>query len=174
MTWRNLIGFLFGLMLASNGFACSCIQLSNADPVAAVSGTDAVFRARAITTAMVLTNDDGAILRKDDRDTPTGFVQRLVALRVEELFKGEVAPLTILLTGSGAGDCGYAFEDGKEYLIFATFSAEKRFTRLSRSTQALTTSICTLTQPVVNATALLALLRARFPPKQPIWVSWPR
>jgi hypothetical protein len=142
MTLRMPIIVIFGLMLSvRSALACSCIRIGNADPVAAVAGTDAVFLARAVTTAMVLTNDDGAILRKNERETPAGSVQRLVALRVEELFKGEVAPLTILITGSGAGDCGYAFEDGKEYLVFATLSSEKRLARLARSAPVLTTSI---------------------------------
>lgn len=174
MTLRKPITIVLGLMLgASSAFACSCIQLGNADPVAAVTGTDAVFRARVITTAMVLTNDDGAILRKGERETPTGFVQRLVALRVEELFKGEVAPLMILITGSGAGDCGYAFEDGKEYLVFATQSSEKRYARLARSTPVLTTSICSYTRPAESAAELLLSLRTKFPPKQPVWIAWP-
>ena len=174
MTHRTLIGLLFGVMLgASNALACSCIQVGKADPMAAVGGTDAVFRARAVTTAMVLTNDDGAILRKGGQKTPTGFVQRLVALRVEELFKGDVAPLTILITGSGAGDCGYAFKEGKEYLVFATLSSEKQFTKLARSAKVLTTSICTFTQATEGATELLTSLRTKYPPRQPVWVSWP-
>jgi hypothetical protein len=174
MAHRKPIFLVCVLMLAaSNALACSCIQVGEADPVAAVRGADAVFRARAVTTAMVLTNDDGAILRKNERETPTGFVQRLVALRVEELFKGDVAPLTILITGSGAGDCGYAFEDGKEYLVFAILSSEKRFARLAQSARVLTTSICTFTQPAERATELLSSLRTAFPPKQPVWVSWP-
>jgi hypothetical protein len=172
---RRLTGLVLGLALvAGNALACSCIQVGNADPVATVRKTDAVFRARAVTTAMVLTNDDGAILRKSERETPTGFVQRLVALRVEELFEGDVAPLIILVTGSGAGDCGYVFEDGKEYVVFATLSSERRLARLARSAQVLTTSICTFTQPAEGATELLASLRAKFPPRQPVWVSWPK
>jgi hypothetical protein len=162
------------LFAASNAVACSCVQIGNADPVAAVSGTDAVFRARAVTTAMVLTNDDGAILRKGEKETPSGFVQRLVAFRVEELFKGDIAPLTILITGSGAGDCGYNFEEGKEYLVFATLSSEKRLSKLARSAPVLTTSICTFTQATDAAAEVLIALRAKFPSRQPVWVSWPK
>jgi len=175
MTQRKLIGLLFALMLvASNALACSCIHIVGADPVAAARGTDAVFRARAVATVAVLTNDDGTIVYKDGRETQSGFVQRLVALRVEEVFKGDVAPLTILITGSGAGDCGYGFEDGKEYVIFATLSSEKGLVKLARSTQVLTTSSCTFTQPAEPAAELLTALRTKFPPKQPFWVSWPQ
>jgi hypothetical protein len=173
MTTRTSIALLLGLTLAAgNVLACSCVQVGNADPAGAVGGTDAVFRARAVATAMVLTNDDGAILREGDRETPTGFVQRLVVLRVEELFKGDVAPLTILITGSGAGDCGYAFEDGKEYLIFATWRSEKRLTRLAGSAKALTTSICSFTQATGSGAEILESIRSKFPPRRPVWVSW--
>lgn len=174
MTHRRLLGVLFLLAVGANdASACSCIQIGNADPVGAVAGTDAVFRARVVTTAAVLTNDDGAVLRSGQRETPTGYVQQLVALRVEELFKGEVAPLTILITGSGSGDCGYSFEEGKEYLVFASFSSEKRLIRLARSAPVLTTSICTFTRPAEGAADLLISLRTKFPPKQPVWVTWP-
>jgi hypothetical protein len=165
---------LFSLLLnAGSALACSCIQVGKPDPIADVSGTDVVFRGRAIATAMVLTNSDGAVIRKNRQETPTGFVQRFVVFRVEELFKGEIAPLTILVTGSGGGDCGYAFEDGKEYLVFGTLSSEKRFTKLARSGSVLTTSICTFTQATAGATELLTSLRAKFPPKEPVFVSWP-
>jgi hypothetical protein len=174
MKLTKLIMIVFGLVLgASSAVACSCVRLGDDDPVAAVAGTDAVFRARVVTTAMVLTNDAGAILRTDGQGTPTGFVQRLVVLRVEEMFKGEVAPLTILITGSGAGDCGYVFEEGKEYLVFATLSSDKRLVKLARSAPVLTTSICTETRRTESATELLPALRTKFPPRQPIWVSWP-
>ena len=175
MTNRYLAGVFLALVLsATSSFACSCIQIGDGDEIASVNATDAVFRARVISAAMVLTNDDGAVLRHGERETPTGYVQRLVALRVEEIFKGDVAPLTILVTGSGGGDCGYAFEEGKEYLVFATLSSDRRFTRLSRSTPVLTTSICTFTKPVESAAALLKSLRTKFPSKEPVWVSWPK
>lgn len=174
MTYRAL-GVLFLLFLsATDALACSCLQIENADPVAAVAGTDAVFRARVLETVAVLTNDDGAILHSGQRETPTGYVQQLIALRVEELFKGEVAPLTILITGSGAGDCGYTFEEGKEYLVFASLSSEKRLTRLARSSPVLTTSICTFTRPAESASELLVSLRTKFPPKYPVWLAWPK
>jgi hypothetical protein len=173
MSYRKLVGFLFVLALqAADALACSCLQVATADPVDAVSRTDAVFRARVISTGTVLTNDDGAILRRGERVMMAGFPQRLVALRVEELFKGEVAPLTVLVTGSGSGDCGYVFEDGKEYLVFATLSSEKRLARLTRSAPVLTTSTCSFTQPAGDAAELLVSIGAKFPPKHPAWISW--
>jgi hypothetical protein len=155
----------------TDAVACSCIQVG--DALAAVPETDAVFRARALTSMMVLVNDDGTIVYKTGRQSPTGFVRRLVVLRIEELFKGAVAPLIVLVTGSGGGDCGYVFEDGKEYLVFAEMTSDKRMKTVVSSSEVLTTSICTFTQPAAGATALLDALRKKFPPKEPAWVSWP-
>lgn len=172
MWHRTLIALLLGLTLgATDAVACSCIRMG--DGLEAVKETDAVFRARAVTSVVVLVNEDGTIAYKDGRQDQTGYVQRLVALRIEEVFKGTVAPLIVLVTGSGDGDCGYIFEDGKEYLVFATVSSEKRLTTLARSTPVLTTSSCTFTQPVEDATELLASLGKKFPSKQPVWMAWP-
>jgi hypothetical protein len=174
MTHRRTLGILFLIaIVTTNALACSCIQIGGADPIAAVGGTDAVFRASVVKSEAVLANDDGAILRSGQRETATGYVQQLIVLRIEEVFKGEVAPLAILITGSGVGDCGYTFEEGKEYLVFASFSSEKRLTALARSAPVLTTSICSFTRAAEGASELLISLRTKFPPKQPVWVTWP-
>jgi hypothetical protein len=169
--YRSLIVLLLGLSLGvTDAVACSCIQTMSA--LEAAEHTGIVFRARAITTVMVLINEDGTILYKNERESPTGYIQRFVALRVEEIFKGAVAPLTVLVTGSGAGDCGYAFEDGKEYLVFAEISSEKRLKTLAQSNRVLTTSICSFTQPTEGQTDLLAALGKKYPSKQPLWMVW--
>ena len=171
LTLRPPICVLLGSLLwVSDATACSCIRIEGADPVAAVTDTDAVFRARVVATAVVLTNDDGTIVEKSEGHGQAALVQRLVAFRIEELFKGEVAPLTILVTGGG---CGYEFENGKEYVVFATWTSEKRVTTLARSAPVLTTSICSFTQLADDATALLKSLREKFPPRKAFWLSWP-
>src|SRR5258707_2452234 len=95
---RVLIAFLVGFtMVATDAAACSCIRA--VDALATIGQTDAVFRARVATTMMVLTESDGTIVYRNEGEKATGVVQRLVVLRIEELFKGVVAPLTVLVTG---------------------------------------------------------------------------
>jgi hypothetical protein len=150
------------------GSGCSCFQ---SEPLESVAQTDAVFRARAVTAVMVLTGDDGKVVY--DSQTGTGSVQQIVALRVEEVFKGDVAPITLLVTGSGGGDCGYGFEEGKEYVVFANVTREKRMTALVHAPNVLTTSICSSTRPAADATDLLTALAKKFPPKKAFWISRP-
>lgn len=47
------------------------------------------------------------------------IISKIVEVKVESLFKGQPGSIVRLNTGSGFGDCGYAFEQGKAYLIYA-------------------------------------------------------
>jgi hypothetical protein len=42
-----------------------------------------------------------------------------VKFRVEKYWKGVLTTEMIVVTGRGGGDCGYRFEVGARYLIFA-------------------------------------------------------
>jgi hypothetical protein len=61
---------------------------------------------------------------------------RRYEFRVEESLKGKLTDNLEIFTGRGGGDCGYNFEIGKKYLVYAGSSQEK-----------LGTSICTRTKP---------------------------
>jgi hypothetical protein len=58
------------------------------------------------------------------RDTTIAFDgrpywMRAVTFRVDRAWKGVDAETATVLTGSGGGDCGYGFEAGKPYLVYA-------------------------------------------------------
>jgi len=61
---------------------------------------------------------------------------RMVVVRVDSLWKGPEVDSLVIWTGMGGGDCGYQFQVGSSYLIFAMASDTRR----------LVTGICSLTQ----------------------------
>lgn len=71
-----------------------------------------------------------------------------VLFEVEERFKG-TAEIKSVHTDEGGGLCGYYFEEGKDYLVYAY-----------EYNGILHTSICTRTRSALNATDDLAVLRA--------------
>lgn len=75
---------------------------------------------------------------------------RIVTIRVLRMYRGPNGERFTLLTGLGTGDCGFDFETGKEYLVFADTAGDGT----------LFTSICAPTEPLeAAAPALLRFLR---------------
>lgn len=68
-------------------------------------------------------------------------VHRVVTIQVLRTFRGNLNGSVTVLTGIGTGDCGYDFETGKEYLIYAS----------SLDGGVLFTSICTATAAMEEA-----------------------
>jgi hypothetical protein len=64
-----------------------------------------------------------------------------VTFAVDRAWKGEVRHSLVLVTGAGSGDCGFPFEEGKVYLVFARHDDEG----------ALATLACSRTAPVTEA-----------------------
>ena len=80
--------------------------------------------------------DLGAALGKDWRISPEDYFYREVTLRVVENFKGAPVNELLITTGSGGGDCGFPFDVGQSYLVFA---------RQLKEPNELVTSICDAT-----------------------------
>ncbi len=125
-----LITLIFSVVIAfpSGAHACSCNGNPN-PPCRAYGNADAVFDA-------VVTGRE-----KIERSGVHVYLNsRRYQLEVERVFKGDVPSATYVYTGVGDSDCGYRFQVGKRYLIYAHRS-EGRFT----------TSICTRTTTIKNA-----------------------
>lgn len=78
---------------------------------------------------------------------------RVVSIRVSRAYRGQVSGTVTILTGMGLGDCGFDFETGKEYLIYAN--------RIDATN--LSTNICSGTAPVEHAGPALRFLRGEKP-----------
>jgi 5-hydroxyisourate hydrolase-like protein (transthyretin family) len=76
---------------------------------------------------------------------------RRVTLAVLEPFSGVQKGTVEITTGSGGGDCGFAFREGGQYVVYA---------QRSEPGAPLTVSICSRTREVAEATADLEYARA--------------
>jgi len=100
--------------------ACSCMQQTQED---AAQNAGAIF--------------EGRVTRIDD---PTG--QKKVLFQVVRTFKGPSQESLTATTANSSASCGYEFEQGKSYLVYAT----------QEEGGALAVSLCSRTAPIENAT----------------------
>lgn len=127
---------VLGLVLAALGqpaAACSCAYILGQDH-ACVSypNTSAVFSGRAASVSVVRGNEEA-----------WGPRHRVVRFEVLEGFSGVDGTTVDVVTGMGGGDCGFEFETGKSYFVYAR--------RLEDGS--LSTSICSRTRPLDQAAA---------------------
>jgi hypothetical protein len=90
--------------------ACSCAE--SGPPCQSFWEADAVFSANVVSKSITTVDSEIDLKRKEE--------QVAVRLLVEDVFRGALGGNDVeILTGMGGGDCGYNFEKGKKYLIYA-------------------------------------------------------
>ena len=126
--WDIAILLLVILGWSRDGAACSCFP--SGPPCEAAGQADAVFvgTVRSMREPQVV---DGKLTDY--------FV--VVTFDVERSFRGAVSRQAHVITGLGAGDCGYRFESGRKYIVYARQAAWGRYS----------TGICSRTRPVERA-----------------------
>jgi hypothetical protein len=78
---------------------------------------------------------------------------RIVSVRVVHTYRGEVAGTVSVSTGGGESDCGFDFETGSQYLVYADKVDDA----------SLVTSICSGTSLLPHADSALRVLRGEQP-----------
>jgi hypothetical protein len=107
---------------------------------------------------------EGLVEKQDVKTGPIGVpastlsitlasTHRAVSIHVLRAYRGQVSGNVTVLTGMGLGDCGFDFESGKKYLVYAD--------RVDAGS--LFTSICTGTSPLEQAGPALRFLRGQKP-----------
>ena len=137
--------FLLFLSSAENSFACSCVSEDKRSSLnqrvrEAYKNSTAVFSAK----ILIITEQPEA-----------GNVK--VKIRLVKSWKGKIFKTLTITTGLGGGDCGYHFEAGKVYLIYAYQDENNK----------LNTNICTRTTGIVSnkeVTILNKLQQKKFKP----------
>jgi hypothetical protein len=115
---------------------CSCVSLG---PV-----SEARARGETIFEGRVLQMRDSTIWRAEGpRLKHVSRKWRAVTLEVRRVWNGAPGDTVRVLTGTGGGDCGYPFEEGEEYVVFA-----------DRFDGFLVSSICSHTTDVKQAGAI--------------------
>jgi hypothetical protein len=133
--------------------ACSCMGPG--------APCDAAWRADAVFVGHVVSIDS------------SGMGGRFVQLAVVEAFRGFQLSQVTVVTGYSGADCGYSFQMGESYVVYAHRT----------TTGQLGTSICSRTRPLAEATEDLGYLRslaairpgtlARAAGRVQLW-EWPR
>jgi hypothetical protein len=122
------------LLLPSRADACSCV---GGLPICQTFWeADAVFAGEVLSIDPV---PDGA---------DPAFSRKRVRFQVQETWRGGVEGVVEIRTGAGGGDCGYRFERGETYLVYA-----------HGHEGTLSTSICTRTKKLAAATEDLQYIR---------------
>ena len=136
-----LIAALAVLICAESARPCSCI--GSGPPCQAYGNTSAVF-------VGTPTGVSQTTVKADRVGDQFNYPQRLFTFRVEEAFRGVEAVEVQVMTGMGGGDCGYNFQIGERYLVYAGRDA---------NSDVYGTSICTRTRPLSEAGEDLEYIR---------------
>jgi hypothetical protein len=106
----RLVVVLAGICLVLPGIVGACDCVNAGPPCKAFSATPNVFTARVTRIASV------RVKMPDGIEYP----QELVQLQIERNYRGQEGKSTVeIVTGEGGGDCGFLFEEGKRYLVYA-------------------------------------------------------
>jgi hypothetical protein len=152
-------GFLL-LVTAPSAWACSCAPIGSNPPCQATWDVSAVFTGMVTdimgTRPIIAQPENGkstAGRQRADAPIPTlTLPQRTVRLQIGEVLTGVERELKEIevLTGFGGGDCGYGFEVGVSYIVYAYKNSDGQ----------LSTGICSRTRPLKDADEDLAYMHA--------------
>jgi hypothetical protein len=153
---------------AADLLACGCITVGEkSDPMPSGS---VVFRGKVVATELVVVGENGNMFMARAESEPAKLY-RIAVFEVLEKFRGDIPPFVIVVTGSGAGDCGYAFKAGESYMVDGEWTEDETRAKLGGGRRAITTSICTLTAADQNAAAILERLRKRTNAASPLFIK---
>lgn len=171
---------IFGLLAGFNGLACGCIGKQSVSE--AFKASDLVVTARIIAVHEIKIWNDTSLVKWDYNpavDTITfeqykfeeevyGFHDLEYTIVVESSFKGAKDDDTLKIrTGYGGGDCGFPFDLGKKYLIYAVpeysfnYSGKKSGRSRKKLPGIFTTNICQRTRSIKDAGEDLDYLKSR-------------
>jgi len=140
---RSVVLVLFCILLlttvlTNDAAACEC-------PEGGVSICQEYWRTDVVFLGTVVGNAKIAINEGDYK-----YDQRFVRFEVVATFRGDQKAKAEIVTGLGGGDCGYRFNEGETYLVYA---------RHNKQDQRLYTSTCTRTRPLSRAAEDLKYIR---------------
>lgn len=106
MMFSIFISFVSIVSVPSPSYACSCIEPPSVEEE--VERSEAVF--------------SGEVLKVTNQKDYNGYKKKIL-FDVSTIWKGESQSQAIITTGQGGGDCGFDFQEGVEYLVYANPSS---------------------------------------------------
>ncbi len=124
-----------------------------------------VFSGRAVSVKLEIHDPSGALV---NTLVPNASVDQIVQFMVRDVWRGSVGASVVVRSGDyasrdcGVGDCGYTFEAGKSYLVFA-YQGEwgmspASYTAMVTPSAPVVTDKCSRTELLSQASADLAAL----------------
>lgn len=150
-----LAGALWYIGSADTTHACSCVQPGS--PTEELAESAAVFAGRVVSISHSF-DPNAPPFAPGDRTT--------IEFEVSTVWKGSVNETMYVTTPPTGGSCGFAFEKGDEYIVYASHS--------SLDAAAYSTSICSRTAPLDQAQVDLDALGFGTPPRAGIGGPWPQ
>jgi len=156
--FRLVVGLITAVTVAIPVVAepCSCITISGSGDGFTLQDYEAVFQGEVLSVRWVnLPHSDG-----------TYRLIQAAAIEVSDFWKGRVAPVVVVFTGNGAGDCGFDFVPGTTYVVFAERIPKQYREPLHANRNALWTDICTPSSNAERAPDLLKKLNELTDPER--------
>lgn len=154
----SLLGIVFALAFApERSLACTCLGAEGK-----TMREVAVSRSQGRTASKIIF--EGTVEKQELKNGPISApstamsmtvqaAHRAVYFQVARAYRGLTSKVVVVLTGMGTGDCGFDFETGKHYLVYADkIDADNLFT-----------SICTGTSLMDHAGPAVRFLRGEPP-----------
>ncbi|MGG4496054.1 hypothetical protein [Brevibacillus reuszeri] len=161
MQRRNVFAVLFAFFVSSSFFfqgipahACSCSTPSAQE---AIQQSPAIFSGKV--TQVKETNDWCEWIPFSKQPVRGGFD---VVLDVQTTWKGMDQTQVLIFTEDLGLSCGFPFEVGREYLVYASYWDR----------DVLETHICSRTAELINATDDLQVLGSGNPPSHSVEIVW--
>ena len=145
-----LILSFFGLLLLAqiDVYACKCVSIPQT--------LEQEIKGRLKTSKAAFSGEVLKINETSQRGNVTGL-DVTVNMRLKQVWKGQLAKQVIINTSDNSAACGYSFEAGKSYLVFAHSSNDK----------ILATGLCSGNRPLETAGEELKILgKGRKPQKR--------
>lgn len=134
---KKILLFAASLLVlnANAANACSCVPTT---PQQSLKNSNAVFAGKVINIAHESSKNP---------EVSASWGEFKIRFEVSKVWKGKIEKQQVVLTSDSSAACGYSFEKGKEYLVYA-----------SDQESTIRTGLCSGTKPLANAQTDLAVL----------------
>jgi hypothetical protein len=96
------------LLSGWSSFACTCFKADATEMI-----FEGMVEKQEVVAGSIAPAPSGAL------STTLGYEHRLVTIRIGRVYRGDAEGRVTVLTGVGTGDCGFDFENGRTYLVYA-------------------------------------------------------
>ena len=123
------------ILLTFKVFSCSCIGEASIEY--------AFHKADVVAEVEVLSVRVDTVVMEDDFEGSWDYTIRVYSVKIKESFKGVLkGSIVEIASGMSGGDCGYIFEPGKVYIVYAR---KAKYSGRELDFEMVSTDICTRT-----------------------------